>query len=224
MQQLVTLMRSPKFRIGCGAVLVALCVLAGRTWWRSHAQAQTTTELQLPDSLKELNEQGQTARAAKEPAGAHKAPFDLSVADKLDPDALLVEVYRELAANNVRGALSKADRLVEAYPKFRLGHLVRGDLLMMHANPVMVMGAAPNAAPDRVNDLRAEALQRLNALRQKPNPNLLPRAVLQMSPNQKYALLVDAKKSRLYVYQNDNGRVRFLTDYYITQGKLGVDK
>jgi murein L,D-transpeptidase YafK len=40
----------------------------------------------------------------------------------------------------------------------------------------------------------------------------------------KYAVVVDTQKSRLYLYQNDNGTPRFVADYYISQGKLGAEK
>jgi murein L,D-transpeptidase YafK len=221
MFDLASFLRSPRVRAGCAAAVFAVCALAGRAWWQSTSEAHATTELELPDSLKSLD------GAERKPQGSASMPAAADLADAGatgNPDLMLVEVYRAISANDVEDALAKADRLIARYPKFRLGHLVRGDLLMMHANPVTVMGAAPNGAADRLQDLRAEAIQRINALRQKPDPNLVPRAVLQMSEAQKYALVVDAKKSRLYVYQNRDGKPTFLTDYYITQGKLGVDK
>jgi murein L,D-transpeptidase YafK len=52
----------------------------------------------------------------------------------------------------------------------------------------------------------------------------MPRALMQLRADQKYALIVDAKKSRLYVYENRGGQLKFVSDYYISQGKLGVNK
>lgn len=221
MFDLASLKSSPALRIACAAAIFGFCAMAGRAWWKSSSEAHATTELELPDSLKNLSGEQRKPQGS---ALASAPALALDTASDGNPDLMLVDVYRAIAANEVQDALAKADKLVARYPKFRLGHLVRGDLLMMHANPVTVMGAAPNAAPDRLQDLRAEAVQRINALRQKPNPQLVPRAVLQMSDAQKYALVVDAKKSRLYVYQNQGGNLKFLTDYYVTQGKLGVDK
>jgi predicted Zn-dependent protease len=60
---------------------------------------------------------------------------------KPDPEALLIDIYKDLGANRLREAQAKADALVAAYPTFRLGHLVRGDLLLMHARPVRNFGA-----------------------------------------------------------------------------------
>jgi hypothetical protein len=78
-------------------------------------------------------------------AGKHKAaaasapastPAPVAAQEKLpDADTLLLGVYRELAANHLRAAMEKADALVAAYPNFHLGHLIRGDLLLMHARP-----------------------------------------------------------------------------------------
>ncbi|WP_105533227.1 L,D-transpeptidase family protein [Solimicrobium silvestre] len=141
-----------------------------------------------------------------------------------DPDAMLIEVYKLLAQNQLNSAQALADKLVEAYPTFRLGHLVRGDLLMMHSFPVSTFGAATNAPPDKLKELRDEARARIKSLSERPNPELIPRAILQLRDDQKHVLVVDAKRSRLYVYENQAGHLKFISDYYITQGKLGVEK
>lgn len=141
----------------------------------------------------------------------------------LDPDVMLIAVYKSLAANRLREAMQKADLLVEAYPNFHLGHLIRGDLLLMHTRPVSTFGAA-SAPEDKLKNLRDEAIARVRSLRERPDPELVPREVLQLRPDQKNVLVVDAKRSRLYVYANQGGELKLLTDYYVSQGKLGVDK
>ena len=141
----------------------------------------------------------------------------------VDPDELLIAVYKDLAANHLREAELKADALVAAYPNFRLGHLVRGDLLLLRFQRITNLGAV-NGPADKLASLRQEALVRLNALRERPRSNMLPRSILQLREDQKYALLVDAKRSRLYVYENKQGQLKLVTDYYISQGKLGANK
>lgn len=153
-----------------------------------------------------------------------RAAATSQVAAKPDPEILLLEVYKDLAANHLRDAQSKADALVEAYPTFRLGQLIRGDLLLMHTHVITTFGAMANAPEEKLKNLREEAMVRLKSLREKPDPNLMPRALMQLRQDQKYALIVDAKKSRLYVYENHGGQLKFMTDYYISQGKLGVNK
>jgi lipoprotein-anchoring transpeptidase ErfK/SrfK len=143
---------------------------------------------------------------------------------KPDPEVMLIEVYKDLAAEHLRVAQAKADELVEAYPNFRLGQLIRGDLLMMSTHVVSTFGDVPNGPEDKLKSLRDEAVAHLNSLRERPDPNLIPRSVLQLRDDQKHVLLVDAKRSRLYVYENLDGQLKFVTDYYISQGKLGVNK
>jgi murein L,D-transpeptidase YafK len=142
---------------------------------------------------------------------------------RVDPEVLLIDVYKALAANHLRQAQAKADALVEAYPNFRLGQLIRGDLLLMHTRPVTTFGAV-NVPGDKLQDLREEAMARLKWLHERPDPDLVPRPLLQLREDQKHALIVDAKRSRLYVYENQGGQLKFITDYYISQGKLGVNK
>lgn len=146
------------------------------------------------------------------------------VAGPPDPDASLIAIYKDLAANNLKQAQDKADALVTAYPNFLLAQLVRGDLLLMHSRPVTGLGSGANATPNQLADLRNEAMVRLNSLRERPNAEMVPRALLKLRDDQRYALLADTKHSRLFVYENLHGQLKLISDYYITQGKLGVHK
>jgi len=141
-----------------------------------------------------------------------------------DPDAMLIDVYKLIAQNKLIPAQQLADALVNAYPTFHLGHLVQGDLFLMHNYPVTTFGAVKDAPSDKLNDLRAEARMRIKSLSEKPNPELIPRAILQLRDDQKHVLVVDAKRSRLYLYENQAGKPKFVMDYYVSQGKLGVEK
>ena len=142
-----------------------------------------------------------------------------------DPELMLIDVYQSLAANRLREAQSKADALVAAYPNFRLGQLVRGDLLLLHTRPIKTFGAVAGAPAENLNALRDEAIVRLKSLRERPDPSLVPQAILQIQAAQKNVLLMDARRSRLYLYERDaNNHFKLVRDYYVSQGKLGVDK
>lgn len=141
-----------------------------------------------------------------------------------DPDAMLIEVYKLLAQNNLNAAQKQVDKLVATFPTFRLGYLIQGDLLMMHNFPVTTFGAVKNAPPDKLKDLRDEARARIKSISERPNPNLVPSSVLQLRDDQKHVLVIDANRSRMYMYENRNGQLKYLADYYFTQGKLGVEK
>lgn len=143
---------------------------------------------------------------------------------KPDPEALLIDVYKDLAANRLREAQAKADALVLAYPTFRLGHLIQGDLLLMHARPVRNFGAMPDGPQDKLKELREEAMVRLRSLTEKPAPDMIPKAVLQVGDDQKNVFVVDTSRSRMYVYENQDGQLKYQTDYYISQGRFGANK
>ncbi|HXN14800.1 MAG TPA: L,D-transpeptidase family protein, partial [Usitatibacter sp.] len=57
-----------------------------------------------------------------------------------------------------------------------------------------------------------------------PPASYLPAPLLQLAPSQTHALVVDTSRSRLFVYANDAGRPRYVTDFYISLGKNGIEK
>lgn len=140
------------------------------------------------------------------------------------PEPMLARVFAAIERNKLDDALRQTEALIAAYPNFRLAYLVKGDLLLARGRPIATLGAAANAPPDRLTDLRDEAKARLLAYRNKPQPNAVPRYLLQMTPEQRHAVVVDMQKSRLYVYENVAGQPRFVADYYVTHGKAGSQK
>lgn len=141
------------------------------------------------------------------------------------PEDRLSAVFQAVEANRLDVALQRVEALVREHPNFRLAHLVRGDLLLARARPLQTFGNVAKTVPqDKVADLRDEALARLRAQRQRPGDDRLPRQVLQLHEEQEHALLVDSRRSRLYVFSNDAGRPRLVADYYVTLGKNGVEK
>jgi murein L,D-transpeptidase YafK len=141
-----------------------------------------------------------------------------------DPEPQLAKIYQEIGRMRMNDALRLTDELIAQAPNFRLAHLIRGDLLLARAHPVKTFGAAPAAPADKIADLREEALSRLKAYRERPPANKVPRYLLQLRPDQKTALVVDTKRSRLYVYRNNNGQPQFVADFYVSQGKNGIFK
>jgi murein L,D-transpeptidase YafK len=141
-----------------------------------------------------------------------------------NPDLLLIETYKFLANNELDRAQTKVDELLLAYPNFHLAHLIRGDLIAMRTRPVTRFGAANNAPNDKLKDLNEEAIARLRAITERPNKELVPNVLLQMSDEQRYSLVMDARRARIYLYENIGGIPTLLSDYYVSQGKLGMDK
>jgi murein L,D-transpeptidase YafK len=142
----------------------------------------------------------------------------------LTADAYLARAFDDISRERFDLALQQVDALIRIKPNFRLAHLVKGDLLLARARPVKIMGAAANAPSDRLEGLRAEAIARLRAYRERPRTDVVPRYLMQLRDDQKYAVVVDTHRSRLYVYANQGGRPRFVADYYVSSGKNGAAK
>ncbi len=140
-----------------------------------------------------------------------------------DMEIALAKTLRAVADNHLDQALNEVDSLLKVNPNFRLAQLVKGDLLMARAQPITHFGDAPNAPKDKVQDLREEAEARLQRVEQQP-PVGIPKYLWQLSPQQRYAIVVDAGKSTLYLYENLNGTPRYVSDFYISVGKKGADK
>jgi murein L,D-transpeptidase YafK len=139
-------------------------------------------------------------------------------------DALLATVFEEIVRGQLDAALQNIEGLIRVTPNFRLAHLIKGDLLLARARPIETMGAAPNVPDASIEGLRAEALARLRAYRERPPEDRVPRYLLKLRDDQKYALVVDTRRSRLYLYENDVGTPRFVADYYVSSGKNGPQK
>jgi murein L,D-transpeptidase YafK len=138
-------------------------------------------------------------------------------------EAALVRSIVDLRGAALKSALDQIDQVVAARPNFRLAQLVKGDILMAQAGRPVAF--ASNALPAQdIAPLQDEARVRLARYLDAPPVDELPEPVLQLAPDQPYALVVDTARSRLYVYANDLGTPRYVTDFYISLGKYGVDK
>jgi murein L,D-transpeptidase YafK len=152
------------------------------------------------------------------PGVAHAAP------DSRETEAQLVKSLQAINDNQLDIALNEVDSLLRVNPNFKLAQLVKGDLLMAHAGVIDNFGSAANAPQEKIQDLRDEARARLQRALSQADIKLRPRFLWQMNAQQKYALVVDTSRSTLFVYENVDGEPRYVTDFYVTIGKLGTEK
>jgi murein L,D-transpeptidase YafK len=206
--------------LGCGG---ALAVAPGTALAAKKAKIQKTS-FKAPRAAAAASAAALAASSAASPSAAPAASGLVSRSASAEAEDALAGIFKAIENNKLDDALKQTDALIASKPNYRLAYLIKGDLLLARSKPLSGMGAMPGAPADKVADLRAEALARLRAYREKPPVDAIPRYLLQMRPDQRHAIVVDTKKSRLYVYANDNGRPRFVADYYMTHGKNGIDK
>lgn len=160
----------------------------------------------------------------------HQAPILLAAADTAhflpSPDALIGKTLQDIRASRLDDALREVNRVIAIRPDFKLAYLIKGDLLMARARPLSGMGTMADKARDEqsLSDLQEEARVRLLRYIDQPDPKQLPRQILQLAGHQRYALLADASRARLYLFENVNGEPRLKRDYYMTIGRNGTDK
>ncbi|SNR88206.1 Murein L,D-transpeptidase YafK [Methylobacillus rhizosphaerae] len=145
----------------------------------------------------------------------------LSAFSSNQAERLLVQSLLEINEGRLREALSIIDQLVKAVPNFRLAHMVRGDLLMAFAQQRTRIGQDNTAA---LTDFEDEARVRIERHLDSQHEGKLPDVLWRMAPDQRYAIVIETSKSRLYVYENRNNQPHYLVDYYITMGKNGSEK
>ena len=157
------------------------------------------------------------------PETAYTADYDRPAIDKA-----IEQIYTSVSRGQLNAALQASDRLIEQYPSYKVAHLIRGDLLLLKAGrPLRQIGAIDDVPVDKareLTDLREEAIVRLRSYRDRPTANQVPRELVQLRADQRYAILVDTKRARLFLYENTFPVPRLVTDFYISQGKMGADK
>lgn len=159
---------------------------------------------------------GSKPAAQKREASQDQSPSDL--------EAMLVKSLLEVRQNHLDIAMKDIEALLKIYPNFKLAHLIRGDLLMARAHPLSTIGSAAGASQQQISDLREEARARLLRHLEQMPANRVPKYLVQFQPEQHYAVVVDTSKSRLYLFENDNGTPRYVADYYVSSGKAGAEK
>ncbi|WP_374350149.1 L,D-transpeptidase family protein [Chitinimonas sp.] len=146
-----------------------------------------------------------------------------ALAAQTRPEATLVSALTAIRQNRLDEANRLVDGLLQSRPNYRLAHLLKGDLLMAQAQPLAGIGNAP-IKDEKLEDLRREAGVRMARYSAPPPTDRIPANLIQLTANQKYAVVVDAGRSRIYLYRNDNGTPRYVLDFYATIGRLGFDK
>ena len=107
-------------------------------------------------------------------------------------ESLLVATLHLIQQNRLDEALNSINKVLDINPKFRLAQLIKGDLLLARTKPLTGMGtAASGASSESLADLRQEAMVRLQHYQTPPPTHLVPDYLLNLTPQQHYAIVVD---------------------------------
>jgi murein L,D-transpeptidase YafK len=172
--------------------------------------------------------QGKQAPVRKGAPAAKPAAAIAALARDGEAEARLIEVYKLIGQARTREALQRAETLVRDHPNFALAQLVYGDLLTTQVRPLKAFGDVPDGeaktGAQQLAELREESQLRMRALRERPPAGAIPAQFLQLSPKNKHAIAIDTSRARLYLFENGPEGVKLIADYYISVGKLGIEK
>lgn len=170
----------------------------------------------------------QTASAASRSTPRKAAASSAALQQANGAEARLIAVYELFGRGQPRPALAKARDLVRDYPNFQLAQLVYADLLATQVPPAHAFSDASGIARLRSDpamaELREESQRRLQALRDRPPAGTVPSQFLALSTRSRYAIAVDASRSRLYLLENSDKGLQLVADYYVSVGKSGIGK
>ena len=134
----------------------------------------------------------------------------------------LLRILDYMRNGNNEEALLSAERLNKNFPNFKLGKIIYADLLSSHLNKKPLLGS--KSKDKSLNDLKSEAKARINFDSIYKKKDLLPKSIIQLADNIKYAFLIELSKSRLYLIKNSNGVPEIIADFYVSIGKAGFNK
>ncbi|WP_240919270.1 murein L,D-transpeptidase family protein [Acidovorax sp. HDW3] len=161
---------------------------------------------------------GSAAKAPAAPAKVHRP----ALADDGQGEARLIAIYQHIGQGQMRQALQLAERLARSHPHFQLAQLLYADLLLAQLPPERAAADRPEASARA--ELQQEARLRLQALRERPPAGSVPAQFMQIAPSSGHAIAVDASRARLYLFENSASGMKLVADYYVSVGKLGVEK
>ncbi|SEA08340.1 Murein L,D-transpeptidase YafK [Desulfuromusa kysingii] len=149
-----------------------------------------------------------------------------------DYEASLLKGLLSFQVGGLDDAITELRTLTQRAPKFQLAHLILGDLLMARFNQVDAFGhngliQTNNSTQEkRIQQLQSEARARLQGYLFLVDGVEVPRALLALSSETEYALLVDKSKNRLYVYHNSGPGLspELVDDFYVVLGKKTGEK
>ena len=139
-------------------------------------------------------------------------------------ESLLIKGLLEITQGKNQQALDTIDKLLVSTPNFKLANLVRGDLLMAQGRSLQGFGSAETNQTEAVKDLQDEARVRIERYLSNKDTEKLPSLLIAPNDKQSHVMVVDTDKSRLYLYKNDQDKLTYVADYYITVGKNGLGK
>lgn len=151
-----------------------------------------------------------------------------------DYEPEILEIVEAINSGHLDTALELTESHVTTFPKSRVGHLLKADILQAMANQLTVIGGIDDSSEIINSD--AEAAKRLVGLRHQIKNrwqhrkldsetahSMVPASLIDMGRH-RHVLVTDMQAGRLYLYRNSHRRPELVRDYYLSVGSAGYGK
>ncbi|MDC6484332.1 L,D-transpeptidase family protein [Methylophilaceae bacterium] len=140
-------------------------------------------------------------------------------------ESLLIKSLELISNEQLDQASKIIDELIVLAPNFKLAHLIRGDILTAYSMSINNFGgSAIEINSEKVKELKKEAQRRIKGYLISNKDISLPKFNILPAKKDKYLIYVDMDSSRLFVFQNMNGKYFYMSDHYVSIGKNGYGK
>ena len=137
----------------------------------------------------------------------------------------IIEVLKSLQNGDLGKALDQVDAHLVNFPKSRIAHLLRADILKAQGGGLSAVGGGAALPEQELVGLNHQLKSRW--LHSQHHDDVahqkLPSSLLHMGQHA-YVLVADMPRGRLYVYENNEGQPELVRDYYMSVGSAGFGK
>lgn len=149
----------------------------------------------------------------------------LNVAAQSVYQTQLEQSVARVLQQDLDAGLQQTRHLIQQQPRFKLAHLLYADLLRLKAGqPTTLPTSTDSYLASAPEELRQEFRARLYRPDDFDPTQHLPAEVLHLDGEYKHIMVADLKRTRLYVYGNEGGKLQFIASYFLGMGKNGTGK
>ncbi|WP_353411893.1 L,D-transpeptidase family protein [Arenicella sp. 4NH20-0111] len=147
----------------------------------------------------------------------------LEANDQYEPT--IINVLTVLQSGKLEEALDLINVHLKRFPKSRIGHLLRADILKGMGGDLSEIGAGSALPAKEIQGLSHQLKNRWLHSKNfdQAAHKRIPDSLLDIGEHP-YVLVADMQKGRLYVYENNDGQAELIRDYYMSVGSQGYGK
>ncbi len=146
-----------------------------------------------------------------------------SVAENIHPEDRLLDAVYDIQVSDLQSAEEKLRQLIVELPDFKLAQLVYADVLTAKVTGVAI--PAPGIGISQQKEMLLQEIKnRYQADQDLLKKKKIPAVLARLDQHYENAIVVDLNRSRLYVFDNNEGIPVLVNDFFVSMGRGGAGK